>query len=172
MKPWAVLCPTNSCCDYGHPRRARAALSGGQIPPPALGQLKCWSYLFSPVLKQENSNMLKPWTPARARGISTVRQEQDASGKKMRAWGELGCADPADVPGLAGGGTEANGTLKRRGPRSAANSAPPISNDTSACPGVLRPDPSCPTTDHQCSQLDTGHPHSARVRERSSDSLV
>lgn len=47
-----------------------------------------------------------------------------------------------------------------------------LSNDTSACPGVLRPDPSCPTTDHQCSQMDTGHPHSARVRERSSDSLV
>lgn len=179
VKPWAVLYPAMSRRDYGHPRRAGAALSGGQIPPPALGQLTCGSYLFSLVLKQETSNMLKPWTLARARGTSTAQRELDASGKKMRALGVLGCAHLAgDAPCPMGGGTEADGGPRRRGPHSVAHPAPPWCHPsamTPQCPAlaaVLRPDPACPTTSHQYSQLDIEHPHSARVRGSSSDPLV
>lgn len=56
-----------------------------------------------PVLKQETSSLLQPWTLARARGTSTVRQELDTPGKKQQALDVLGCAQLAgDGPGPTG----------------------------------------------------------------------
>lgn len=42
--------------------------------------------------------MLKPWTPASARGTSTAQRERDAPGKKMQALGVLGCTRRQEMP--------------------------------------------------------------------------
>lgn len=78
--------------------------------------------------------MLKPWTPASARGTSTAQRERDAPGKKMQALGVLGCTRRQEMPlALRGQGTQDYGGLRARGPRSTVLPAPvtPLDNDVS-----------------------------------------
>jgi len=112
--------------------------------------------------------MLKPWTPARARGTSTAQQELDASGEKMRALGVLGCGHPAgEAPGPAGGGRDSGrwGSQKEGTPLSSTSR-------TTLVPGSRWGAETWPSLGHQHSRPDTGHPRSARVRGSSSDPLV
>lgn len=89
---WGAVAPgwagTRRLCSILHQTDMTTAIPGGpeQHCQEAKYLLGLWdssnAHLFSPLPKQETSNMFKPWTLARVRGTSTVQQELDTSEKK------------------------------------------------------------------------------------------